>query len=298
MNFHERNRNRKNMKRFTLLFLMACSIFSAAQVGVIASEQPRPVRAEILADVSAVKPGAPFEAGVLLKVDPHWHVYWKNPGDSGLPTSVEFTLPEGFKASELRWPIPSIFEGAGGLTDYGYEDSLLLSAVITPPLDLKPGTSVTIKARASWVSCRDICIPGRAELELEMPVSMSTERANTDLFSEWSARLPVNYSGSTPPFGTDIKTVPKNGNEYSVVILIDPKDGMSGIGLYPVPGNSFIVDDIVIGTDEESGRSSAALDVKVLQPGGKPHKGLEALVVYTDKDGKRSGYELQVPLPQ
>ncbi len=296
MNFHERNRNRKNMMRFTLLFLMACSIFSAAQVGVIASEQPRPVRAEILADVSAVKPGAPFEAGVLLKVDPHWHVYWKNPGDSGLPTSVEFTLPRGFTASELKWPIPSVFKGAGGLTDYGYEDSLLLSARVTPPSDLEPGTAVKIMAVASWVSCRDICIPGKAGLELEMPVSENSERVNTDLFSEWSARLPVNYSGNTPPFEIDIKTVPKDENNYSVVVLLGQKDSSSGIGIYPVPGNSFIVDDIVIGTDEESGRSSAALDVKVLPSQEQPQMGLETLVVYTDKDGKRSGYELEVPL--
>lgn len=275
---------------------MTCSIFSAAQEGVIAGEQPRPVKAEVLAGVSAVTPGAPFEAAVLLKVDPHWHVYWKNPGDSGLPISVEFTLPRGFTASELKWPIPSVFKGAGGLTDYGYEDSLLLSAGITPPADLKPGTAAKIMARVSWVSCKDICIPGKAELELVMPVSESARLVNTDLFSEWSARLPVNYSGKMPPFEIDIITVPKDENEYSVVVLLGPKDSMSGIGLYPVPGNSFIVDDIVVGTDEGSGRISAAFDVKVLPSQGQPQKGLETLVVYTDKDGKRSGYELQVPL--
>lgn len=262
----------------------------------MAGEQPRPVKAEILADVSAVTPGAPFEAGVLLKVDPHWHVYWKNPGDSGLPTSVEFTLPRGFTASELKWPIPSVFKGAGGLTDYGFEDSLLLSARVTPPADLKPGAAAKITAVVSWVSCRDICIPGKAGLELEMPVSENSERVNTDLFSEWSARLPVNYSGNTPPFEIDIKTVPKDENDYSVVVLLGQKDSSSGIGIYPVPGNSFIVDDIVVGTDEGSGRSSAAFDVKVLPSRGQPQKGLEALVVYTDKDGKRSGYELEVPL--
>ena len=275
MNFHEINRNWKNMMRFTLLFLMTCSIFSAAQAGVIAGEQPLPVKAEVLADVSAVTPGAPFEVGVLLKVDPHWHVYWKNPGDSGLPTSVVFTLPRGFTASEIKWPIPSVFEGAGGLTDYGFEDSLLLSTRVTPPADLKPGT---------------------AGLELEMPVSENSERVNTDLFSEWSARLPVNYSGKTPPFEIDIKTVPKDENNYSVVVLLGPKDSLSGIGLYPVPGNSFIVGDIVLGTDEGSGRSSAAFDVKVLPSQGQPQKGLETLIVYTDKGGKRSGYELEVPL--
>ncbi|HSC36202.1 MAG TPA: hypothetical protein VLG45_13075, partial [Thermodesulfobacteriota bacterium] len=94
----------------------------------------------------------------------------------------------------------------------------------------------------------------------------------------------------------DIKTVPKDENEYSVVVLLGQKDRFSNIGIYPVPGNSFIVGDIAAGTDEGSGRSSAALDVKVLPSRGQPQKGLETLVVYTDKDGKRSGYELEVPL--
>jgi len=284
------------MTRFTLLFLMTCSIFSAARAGVFAAEQPRPVKARVLADVSAVTPGVPFEVAVLIKVDPHWHVYWKNPGDSGLPTSVDFTLPEGFTVSGLKWPIPTVFKGAGGLTDYGYEDSLLLSARVTPPPDLEPGKAVKIMTRVSWVSCRDICIPGKAELELELPVSKSAEHVNTELFSEWSARLPVNYSGIKPPFDIDIKTVPKDENEYSVVVLLGPKDGLSGIGLYPVPGNSFIVGDIVVGTDEGGGRSSAAFDVKALPARGQPQKGLEALIVYTDEGGKRSGYELEVPL--
>jgi len=282
--------------RFALIFFLTCSIFSSAAAGVSAGEQPRPVKARILADVSAVTPGEPFEVAVLLDVDPHWHVYWKNPGDSGLPTSVMFALPQGFKATDLGWPVPSLFKGAGDLTDYGYEDSLLLSAGVTPPPGLKPGSAAKITARVSWVSCKDICIPGKAELELTLPVSRSARRVNTDLFSAWHARLPVNRSGDEPPFDIELKTVSKGENEYSVVILLDPKDALSGIGLYPVPGNSFIVEDIIAGSGEGSGKSSLAFDVKVLPSGGPSHGELETLIVYTDKSGKRSGYEFPVAL--
>ncbi|MEW6143700.1 MAG: protein-disulfide reductase DsbD domain-containing protein [Thermodesulfobacteriota bacterium] len=283
------------MIRLFLILLLMFAVISFVRTGVSANEQPQPVKARILAGVSAVAPGEPFDVAVLLEVEPHWHVYWKNPGDSGLPTSVEFALPPGFTASGLRWPVPSVFKGSGGLTDYGYEDSLLLSARVTPPRDLKPGSSVDIKAMVSWVSCRDICIPGRAELVLTLPVSKSAGRVNTELFTEWNARLPVNYSGRKPPFDIELETVSKGENEYSVVILLDPEDALAGVGLYPAPGSSFIVDGIAVGSGG-GGKTSISFDVKALQPHGASQNQIETLVVYKDKSGSISGYEFPVTL--
>lgn len=285
------------MTKFTLLLLPACFIITSGLAAAKADEEPRPVRVRILADVSAVAPGVPFEAAALLEITPGWHVYWKNPGDSGLPTSVEFSLPPGFKTDGLKWPVPSVFRGAGGLTDYGYEDSLLLSARVTPPPDLKPGTAAVITARVSWVSCKDICIPGRAELELTLPISTGARGANSDLFSMWRERLPLNYSGKAPPFEVDLKVASKKENEYSVVMLLDPKDDLGDIALYPVPGDSFIVDGIAVGPGG-GGKVSVAFDVKTLPSRGPSQKELETLVVYKDKSGKRRGYELAVPIPQ
>jgi thiol:disulfide interchange protein DsbD len=285
------------MTRLTLLLFLISAVFSSAPHAVSADEQPAPVKAHILADVSAIAPGEPFDVAVLLEVEPHWHVYWKNPGDSGLPTSVEFALPQGFTVGELKWPVPTVFKSAGGLTDYGYEGSLLLSARVSPPRGLEPGSSVDIKARVSWVSCRDICIPGRAELELKLPVSKSAERANTELFSEWRDRLPVNYSGSSPPFEIEIKTVPKSENEHTVEMFLDPEGTITGVGLYPMPGNSFIVDGIVV-RNGEIGKKSITFDVKVLPSLEQSQKDLDTLIVYTDKSGKKSGYEFPVTLSQ
>jgi DsbC/DsbD-like thiol-disulfide interchange protein len=283
------------MKRLTLLILLACAIFSYAPGTASAGEEPAPVKARILADVSAIAPGEQFDVAVFFEVEPHWHVYWKNPGDSGLPTSVEFTLPQGFTVGELKWPVPSLLKGAGGLTDYGYEDSLLLSARVTPPSDLMPGSVALIKARVSWVSCSDICIPGRAELELTLPVSKRAQSANTDLFSEWRDRLPLNYSGGAPPFKIDLKTVSKKENEYSVEILLDSEKTISGVGLYPVAGNSFLVDDIAAGAGE-GGKTSITFGVKTLSSRGQSQRVLDTLIVYTGKSGKKSGYEFPVTL--
>jgi DsbC/DsbD-like thiol-disulfide interchange protein len=283
------------MARYMLLLFLIYAVFVCMPHGASADEQPKPVKVRILADVSAVAPGEPFDVAVHFEVEPHWHVYWKNPGDSGLPTSVEFALPPGFTASGLRWPVPSVFKGPGGLVDYGYEDSLLLSARVTPPRDLKPGSTADIKARVSWVSCKDICIPGRAELGLTLPVSKSAVRANSDLFSEWSDRLPVNFSGNAPPFEIGIKTVSKKENEYSVEILLDPEDALAGVGLYPAPGNSFIVEDIAVGSGG-GGKTSITFDVKALWQQGASQHEIETLIVYTDKSGKKSGYEFPVTL--
>lgn len=289
--------NRENtMIKFTLYFFLTCLVLSSAVTHAMAEQQPRPVKARMFADVSAVIPGEPFEIAVLLDVDPRWHVYWKNPGDSGLPTSVVFSLPEGFTVSGLYWPVPEIFKGAGGSTDYGYEDSLLLSARVTPPADIKPGSVAVITARVSWVSCRDICIPGRADLTLDLPVSKTSGPANSKLFSEWRSRLPVNLTGGAPPFRADLKTVSKGGNEYAVVISLDQKEDLKDITLYPVPGNSYIVGDIVVRAGEESGKSAISFDVKGVPSHDSPQKTLDTLIVYTGKDGKRSGYEFQVPL--
>ena len=284
------------MKRIAIFPLLIYLLSSAALINGSAGEEPRPVGAGILADVSAVRPGASFEVGVLFDIEPHWHIYWKHPGDSGLPTSVEFALPRGFTVTDVKWPVPAGLSGAGNLRDYGYEDSLLLSARVNSPPDLEPGSIAKITARVSWVSCKDICIPGKAELELKLPVSESVESVNSDLFSEWQSRLPVNHSGATPPFEIDLKTVSKSENEYSVVVLLSPKGAVSGIGLYPVPGNSFIVDDIVVGTDGGSGKSSIVFNVKVLPSRGPSQNELETLIVYTDKSGKRSSYEFPVTL--
>lgn len=283
------------MIKFTLYLFLTCLVLSSAVTLAIADGQPKPVKARMLADVSAVVPGVPFDVAVLLELDPHWHVYWKNPGDSGLPTSVKFSLPGGFTVSGLKWPVPGILKGAGGLTDYGYEDSLLLSARVTPPSDIKPGSVAKITAMVSWVSCKDICIPGRTELTLDLPVSKTSGSANTGLFSEWRSRLPVNLTGGAPPFKADLKTQAED-DEYSVVVSLDWKEDLKDVALYPVPGNSYVVEDISVDTDEENGRSVISFEVKELHSNDSRQRALDTLIVYTGRDGKKSGYELEVPL--
>src|SRR4051794_15776316 len=107
--------------------VLVAMILAANAVAVASPPPPKDlVKAELRADVKTVRPGERFTVGVLLKIKPGWHVYWLNPGDSGLPTRVKFNLPEGFTAGPLKYPLPVRFDQAGGILGYGYHDEVML----------------------------------------------------------------------------------------------------------------------------------------------------------------------------
>ncbi|MDA3963771.1 MAG: protein-disulfide reductase DsbD family protein [Planctomycetota bacterium] len=131
-----------------------------------ASEQ---VTAELHLSKSQVVPGGSLVAAVHLRMAPGWHVYWRNPGDSGLPTNVTWGLPPGFTAGELRWPTPQRFE-QGGLVSFGYGNELWLTTVIQVP-DQTAQEPVTISANLRWLACLEACVPGSAALSAPLSIS-------------------------------------------------------------------------------------------------------------------------------
>ncbi len=134
-------------------------------------------RTELLAHApEGVSPGQPVWVGLQIRHKAHWHTYWKNPGDSGLPTVLEWTLPPGVLAGEIAWPIPKKIS-VGPLVNYGFEDTLLLAVPLTIGPDFKPpllGDALTVKLRASWLICKTECIPEEGEYTLRIPLRGST----------------------------------------------------------------------------------------------------------------------------
>lgn len=126
------------------------------------------VEVELVAERAAIEPGKPFYAGLRLKHEDHWHTYWRNPGDSGLPTKLAWTLPPGFAAGEIEWPAPKRLP-LGPLANFGYEGETLLPVRIMPP-DTFLAQEATLKVKADWLICKDVCIPGNADLTLTLPV--------------------------------------------------------------------------------------------------------------------------------
>lgn len=169
-------------------------LFSAGTL--LANVQSEPVRAELVAEEAAVHPGRPFWVGVNLTMDEGWDTYWKNPGDSGFPTQVEWQLPEGFTAGPLLWPYPEMLVNES-LVSFAYMDNVLLMAEITPPQDLAAGENVEIKADVQWLACNESCVPGSASLALSLPVSTTLPSANgstAKFFSEARSALPQQES--------------------------------------------------------------------------------------------------------
>ena len=110
--------------------------------------------------------------GVKFEIEPGWHLYWANSGESGQPTSVSWTLPEGWKAGDLNWPIPVKFIERGNIITYGYKDSVLLfSPVFNPPVEQANGSTIEIRASVSWLVCKEICVPGQRELTAKIDYS-------------------------------------------------------------------------------------------------------------------------------
>ena len=145
-----------------------------AALGVACAADAQPVRtahveAELVPAASAVVPGASLAVALRLKMEKGWHTYWQNPGESGLPTTIAWQLPPGLSAGPIQWPPPRALP-TGPLMNYGYEDEVLLLTDIAVSGTLTGTSPATIRARADWLVCREICIPEGADLALALPV--------------------------------------------------------------------------------------------------------------------------------
>ncbi len=166
------------------------------------------VKVELLSEPAAIMPGEPFQVGIRLTMKEHWHTYWRNPGDSGEATTVSWKLPDGFTASDLEWPAPSLIK-LGPVTSFGYEGEAILLARITPPADLKPGGTVTLNAEVAFLVCEKECIPGEENVSLALPVAASggaSPGANSAAFDAARSQLPQ-PSPWTATFAADPKTI-------------------------------------------------------------------------------------------
>ena len=174
---------RKTLAASLFLAAAAASLPAAAQLTTQAQSvvsTPR-VRAELLAYApEGVAPGAPVWIGLQLAHQPQWHTYWKNAGDSGLPTELHWTLPAGVTAGEVAWPTPHKIP-VGSLANYGYENTVLLPVKLIVAPDFKPPLSFTsgggaldIKLKATWLVCKTECIPEEGSFALKLPLQSAT----------------------------------------------------------------------------------------------------------------------------
>jgi thiol:disulfide interchange protein DsbD len=164
-------------KAFALLALGAWAFAapSFAQSGPSALVTTPQLRAEFIAHApQGVQAGQPLWVGLQLTHQPEWHTYWRNPGDSGLPTQLELNLPAGITAGDVQWPLPNKLK-AGHLTNYGFEKTVLLVVPLTVSKQFKPNAALKmdLQLHANWLVCRLECIPQEGDFALGIPVNSS-----------------------------------------------------------------------------------------------------------------------------
>jgi len=175
---------------FAFVSLLAAAASASAAPG--SADLPH-VHVQLIAPNAQLSPGTPNNAGLYFKLEPGWHVYWKNPGDAGEPPHIKWTLPQGITAGPLQFPVPKRLP-LGPLMDFGYEDEVLFPI----QLDVAGGASsgpATLHAKVDWLVCRGSCIPEKTELEITRSIGAGTS-ANTpvqpdhDIWARLANKLP------------------------------------------------------------------------------------------------------------
>jgi thiol:disulfide interchange protein len=146
------------------------------------------VKASLISDASSIAPGQKFRVGILYHIEPGWHIYWKHAGDSGIPTKIEWRLPEGFKAEDLQWPIPVREKEPGDLEVFDYANEVLLFATVVAPQNL-PASPVEIGAKTDWLVCQTSCVPGSAQLSLQLKTGTASGSDAGQIFDKYTALL-------------------------------------------------------------------------------------------------------------
>jgi thiol:disulfide interchange protein len=149
-------------------------------------------QARLVLSADTARPGDTVLAGVDLKMEPDWHTYWKNPGAAGMATQIEWQLPPGVTAGEIQWPLPEKLPPVE-VTTYGYGNEVILLVPLKLAADLKPGT-LDLKAKVSWLECKEACLPGSGNVEATLNVGAETTvSTNKAVIELWQLKIPLSF---------------------------------------------------------------------------------------------------------
>jgi thiol:disulfide interchange protein DsbD len=223
--------------RSSVYSLLCLLLVAVAPHGLAQTYQGKQlVRAELLADTTAIVPGKSFTVGLLLRMAPGWHTYWKFSGDAGLPTELKWKLPPGWKVGDIQWPIPLKTIDPGDIETYGYENEVLLMQEVTPPSKLD-GLPAKPSTEANWLVCEKICIPGGATLQLDLPVASTSQPANTDVFARYRRLLPQNLPGRNVARANWSRV----GSDLRLKITSETLAKYPAVDFFPLPEQETIV---------------------------------------------------------
>jgi DsbC/DsbD-like thiol-disulfide interchange protein len=267
------------MRAILAVFLAICVI------SVHAVAQPKAedlVKVDLISSVKAFEAGKPFDIAVRYRIEKEWHLYWLNPGDSGIPPKLKWTLPAGFSASEPRFPVPRKIGLAGDILNYGYSDELVLFVTITPPSDAS-GTA-SLKLLTNYLVCKDICLPGKASADLAVSVG-SPEKNDSKSFALWQAKMPVETKGRAM---VGVQQNEGKIDSINVRLVVELPQNSKDPEFFPGPSDGYTVKEVKV---DDSGEVS--LNIVPLNKVSKLDETVWGILAYTDSTGIRRGLELK-----
>lgn len=252
----------------------------------MAAHSENNVSTKLVSNVETAEPGVTIQVGVLFDLPPRSHIYWRNPGESGLATGVEWSVGDALEVGDLQWPVPKQFEIEGLDESYfGYTDQVLLFSRIAIPKSMSDGDTLTIRAKVHWLLCLDdgVCIPEDAELSLEIPVHAQSRVA-------WDSSLFLRQRTVWKPMdipGRFVKVTWKKDSPE--LIEITPAGGLSFANstesprFFPGTGGPWIAEI-----------SAEKITFRPKYKGEDVSEGILSLSVEEKSSGKRSLYNLRV----
>lgn len=244
-------------------------------------------KARLLLEDESAQPGSTVLAGIELQMEPGWHTYWKNPGDSGSATDVKWQLPQGVKPGSLQWPAPHK-NPESGLTTYIYQDRVVLLVPLTVSKETAPGP-LQLKAQLTWLECKTTCIPGNQEIQGTLTVGPETKPSkDTDLLRTWQRKMPKPGDKLNGRARWEA-----GGNDNSRKTLIEWSSTAKEGDFFPESSETY---EVQSATERVSGElGTVRLRKEVKKTSGDWPKSLPGLVVEgTGND--QAAYEVNLPL--
>uniref|UniRef100_UPI002810AE2E protein-disulfide reductase DsbD domain-containing protein n=1 Tax=Phenylobacterium sp. TaxID=1871053 RepID=UPI002810AE2E len=192
--------------------------------------------AELAPQAQGIAPGQTIHVALVQNIQKGWHTYWRNPGDSGEPTTIAWELPAGWTAGEFVWPTPHRLP-VGPLVNYGFEGQVVLPVPVTAPASATPGQTVTLKAKANFLVCEEICVPESADLTLDLPVVAQPAPAHP----KWGGTIQKALAQSPKPAGLTAAFA-KDAAGLKLAIVGAPLKGADVAQAYFFPFSGTVID--------------------------------------------------------
>jgi DsbC/DsbD-like thiol-disulfide interchange protein len=216
------------MRLITIVIFTLCVFF----IAVSQENETNKARVSLISESTDFS--SPFYVGLRFVMEPEWYIYWKNPGDAGIPADAQWTFPDGFAVSELIYPTPQKFE-SGGIVSYGFSDETVLLARVTPSPGFTASSADTIRGKISWMVCKESCYLEEGTV-LATFDKLDIDESRIQLIKD---RLPKTIDN------LDLKvksaTASRNGGRVSVHIPVRGNDISRIDDFYPYAFQNFVL---------------------------------------------------------